>query len=72
MFNRIMHRGKTSGRADDNPDTIRSRLNTFENVIFRIFSIYSLWKILRDHALGSPYVRGLDLRQLKSDKALIK
>ena len=32
MVQRLINRGKTSGRADDNEETIRSRLNTFEKV----------------------------------------
>lgn len=31
MIDRITERGKTSGRADDNPDTIKKRLATFTN-----------------------------------------
>ena len=31
MVDRITERGKTSGRADDNPDTIKKRLTTFTN-----------------------------------------
>ena len=31
LVDRIMERAKTSGRADDNPDTIKKRLETFEN-----------------------------------------
>lgn len=29
MEERLMNRGKTSGRADDNPETIRKRFNVF-------------------------------------------
>ncbi len=29
LVERINQRGKTSGRADDNPDTIKKRLDTF-------------------------------------------
>jgi adenylate kinase family enzyme len=31
MTSRITERGKTSGRADDNPETIKKRLATFTN-----------------------------------------
>jgi adenylate kinase family enzyme len=30
LVDRIMERAKTSNRADDNPDTIKKRLETFE------------------------------------------
>lgn len=30
LIDRIMERAKTSGRADDNPETIKKRLDTFE------------------------------------------
>ena len=32
MVQRLIKRGQTSGRADDNEETIRARLNTFEKV----------------------------------------
>merc|ERR1711915_497379 len=58
MFNRIVQRGKTSGRADDNPDTIRSRLNTFENATRPLVDFYKekgiLHEIPTDIAEGSP------------------
>ena len=31
LVERIMERAKTSGRSDDNPETIQKRLDTFEN-----------------------------------------
>ena len=31
MKTRILERGKTSGRSDDNPETVEKRLRTFEN-----------------------------------------
>lgn len=31
LVGRIMERAKTSGRADDNPETIKKRLDTFTN-----------------------------------------
>ena len=36
MVQRLIKRGQTSGRADDNEETIRARLNTFEKVLKRI------------------------------------
>lgn len=30
LIDRITYRGKTSGRADDNPETMKKRLATFE------------------------------------------
>lgn len=31
MEQRLLSRGKTSGRADDNPETIKKRFETFTN-----------------------------------------
>ncbi len=31
MEQRLLHRGKTSGRNDDNPETIKKRFDTFTN-----------------------------------------
>jgi UMP-CMP kinase len=31
MISRITERGRTSGQADDNPETIKKRLGTFTN-----------------------------------------
>ena len=38
MVARLVNRGKTSGRADDNEETIKKRLETFSAVSFFLFS----------------------------------
>jgi len=58
MFERIMNRGKTSGRADDNPETIRSRLDTFEKATRPVVDYYkqkgTLFEVPNDVAEKSP------------------
>jgi adenylate kinase family enzyme len=40
MEERLLDRGKTSGRADDNPETIKKRFVTFQNETSPIISKY--------------------------------
>jgi len=40
MMERIIHRGKTSGRADDNVETIRKRVNTFNTQTVPVVAYY--------------------------------
>jgi adenylate kinase family enzyme len=40
MFERIMERGKTSGRADDNATAIRQRLDTFHGQTTPVVDYY--------------------------------
>lgn len=40
MVERIMERGKTSGRADDNPETIKKRLATFTNSTIPVLELF--------------------------------
>ena len=41
MTERILERSKTSGRSDDNPDTIKKRLKTFEDETKPILDVFS-------------------------------
>ena len=40
MQNRLMKRGETSGRVDDNEETIKKRLKTFEDQTVPVISYY--------------------------------
>jgi len=40
MESRLLERGKTSGRADDNVDTIKKRLETFDNETKPVLEIF--------------------------------
>ena len=41
MEKRLLNRGKTSGRIDDNPETIKKRFATFEKETAPIIAKYS-------------------------------
>lgn len=52
MINRIMERSKTSGRNDDNIDTLRKRFNTFVSETMPIVELYEkTGKVKRINAL---------------------
>lgn len=40
MIDRLIERGKTSGRADDNPETIKMRMKTFEDETGPVVRLY--------------------------------
>ena len=40
MTKRLLHRGQTSGRVDDNEETIKNRLKTFHNQTFPVLDLY--------------------------------
>jgi len=40
MTKRLLHRGQTSGRVDDNEETIKNRLNTFHNQTLPVLDLY--------------------------------
>merc|ERR1711915_27394 len=58
MVQRLINRGKTSGRADDNEETIRARLNTFESATAPVVAYYKnagkLFEVEREVAESSP------------------
>ncbi|CBY06870.1 unnamed protein product [Oikopleura dioica] len=58
MVQRLIKRGQTSGRADDNEETIRARLNTFEKATAPVVDFYKqqgkLFEIERSVAESSP------------------
>jgi adenylate kinase family enzyme len=37
---RLLHRGQTSGRVDDNEETIKNRLKTFHNQTMPVLDLY--------------------------------
>jgi adenylate kinase family enzyme len=40
MTKRLLHRGQTSGRDDDNEETIKKRLKTFHNQTIPVLDLY--------------------------------
>ncbi|CAF2469387.1 unnamed protein product [Rotaria sp. Silwood2] len=40
MIKRLLHRGQTSGRVDDNEETIKHRLKTFHDQTFPVLDLY--------------------------------
>jgi adenylate kinase family enzyme len=40
MTKRLLHRGQTSGRVDDNEATIKNRLQTFHNQTLPVLDLY--------------------------------
>ena len=40
MTKRLLHRGQTSGRVDDNEETIKNRLKTFHNQTMPVLDLY--------------------------------
>jgi adenylate kinase family enzyme len=40
LVNRLLKRGETSGRADDNEDTIKQRLHTFQEATKPVVDYY--------------------------------
>ncbi|VDL69276.1 unnamed protein product [Nippostrongylus brasiliensis] len=54
LVERLLHRAKTSGRADDNIETIKKRLKTFSNATAPVVSYYEKKKkLVRINAKGS-------------------
>ncbi len=40
MTKRLLHRGQTSGRVDDNEETIKKRLQTFHKQTMPVLDLY--------------------------------
>ena len=47
MTQRLLERGKTSGRTDDNEDTIKKRFQTFQDSTVPVLDFYSEKEKLR-------------------------
>ena len=47
MVERLLERGKTSGRVDDNEETIRKRFNTFQQSTLPVIEHYQQQERLR-------------------------
>jgi len=48
MTKRLLHRGQTSGRVDDNEETIKNRLKTFHNQTLPVLDLYEKQKKLAE------------------------
>lgn len=54
MTQRLVDRGKTSGRADDNEETIKKRLSTFHSVTKPVIDHYSKQDKVRRVSIRQP------------------
>lgn len=55
LLERLMTRAKTSGREDDNPESITKRFRTFEETSMPVVRYYEmLGKVVRIDARGTP------------------
>lgn len=55
MQQRLLNRGKTSGRADDNAESIRKRFRVFEETSMPVVEYFEkLGKVEKVDALGTP------------------
>ena len=41
MVERLLNRAKTSGRVDDNEETVKKRLKTFENQTLPVLEVFN-------------------------------
>ena len=60
MTERLLNRGKTSGRVDDNAETIKKRLKTFEDQTMPVLDVYGkqdkVRKVMRDSVILFHYL----------------
>ncbi|KAJ3221237.1 hypothetical protein HK099_003668 [Clydaea vesicula] len=55
LVERLLKRGETSGRADDNLETIKKRFDTFKNTSFPVIEEYSkIGKTVKISSISSP------------------
>lgn len=72
MTKRLLHRGQTSGRVDDNEETIKNRLKTFHNQTLPVLDLYEKQgkvAAVRIHGLIEEYFIGRFLIQVNSELA---
>ena len=64
LFDRLLHRGKSSGRADDNPESISKRFRTFQDTSMPVVDRYeSEGKVVRINAVGIPDAVHLEVKR---------
>lgn len=61
MVKRLLKRGETSGRADDNEETIKMRLETYYKATEPVIAFYESRGVVRK--VGQPWDPGLQLGQ---------
>lgn len=55
MLQRLLNRGKTSGRADDNAESIKKRFKTFEEASMPVVEYFEKQgKVVKVQAVKSP------------------
>ena len=67
MVERLLERGKTSGRSDDNEDTIRKRFNTFRKVRARGLHELAAASVLRHVLAMTERARGLCMQLTRQE-----
>ena len=63
---RLLERGKTSGRVDDNEETIRKRFHTFQQATLPVIEHYQLLDKVKQVHKAIPILITLDLFQTNS------
>ncbi len=73
MTKRLLHRGQTSGRVDDNEETIKKRLKTFHNQTMPVLDLYErqnkLAEVILFKLLSNSKLIGFGLIQVDSELA---
>ncbi|VDM79945.1 unnamed protein product, partial [Strongylus vulgaris] len=64
LIQRLMKRGKTSGRADDNLETIKNRLKTFINATAPVVNYYEKKKKLIKRLVLGALTKGLQRKEI--------
>lgn len=67
MKQRLLARGETSGRVDDNEETIAKRLETFENQTKPVIEYYESQNKVKKVTFPSPYslTRSCELKKYR-------
>ena len=55
MVKRLLERGKTSGRVDDNEETIRKRFHTFQQATLPVIEHYQQLNKVKQVAMANTY-----------------
>lgn len=71
MLERLLNRGKTSGRADDNVESIRKRFRTFEETSMPVVEYFEReGKVVRVSAVGSTEEVYQEVRRRLGDRGV--
>jgi len=70
MLQRLLERGKTSGREDDNVESIKKRFRTFEETSMPVVDYYRGLNKVVDVRLSSLQIHVLNIRQIDATKSV--